>query len=409
MPAAAGRAGKQALRPRYPYARPGPGLLASDARAQPRSAPRITSLSLASATCSGIIRWAMSIYDYAGNTHVHTTYSDGTGLHADVAEAAARAGLDFLVFTDHNVWVQGLSGYYGDVLVLIGEEIHDPRLAPQANHLLAYNAQAELAQLAAEPQELIDGVREHGGFAFLAHPFEYRGRISPSLSSIPWRSWEVEGYAGLEIWNYMSEFKARLHFRLLALFYALFPSWAIRGPFRVTLAKWDQLLAEGRRVSAIGGADAHAETYSMGPLRRVVFPYEHQFRCVNTHIVTEERLNGEADHDREIVYRALQAGRTWVGYDLPAPTAGFRFSARSGSNRAIVGEELVRTGAAIFEIAAPAEAQIRLVHDGRVVARASGRNLKHTSAAPGAYRVEAYRRFRLRRRGWIFSSPIYVV
>ena len=66
----------------------------------------------------------MSTYDYAGNLHVHTSYSDGTGLHSDVAEAAAQAGLDFVIVTDHNVWVDGMDDYYGDVLVLVGEEIH---------------------------------------------------------------------------------------------------------------------------------------------------------------------------------------------------------------------------------------------------------------------------------------------
>jgi hypothetical protein len=374
-----------------------------------RSRPQNPLSPLAPAASGGIIAQAMTIYDYAGNTHVHTTYSDGTGLHADVAEAAARAGLDFLIFTDHNVWVDGLEGYFGDLLVLVGEEIHDPRLSPQGNHLLAYNTQAELAPLAPDPQALIDGVRAHGGSAYLAHPFEYAGRMSPHLSSIPWRNWEVTGYTGLEIWNYMSEFKSRLHFKLLAVLYAYFPSWAIRGPFQATLARWDELLVQGERISAIGGADAHAETYSMGPLSRVVFPYEHQFRCVNTHIVTERRFTGEQEHDQEIVYQALGSGRTWVGYDLPAPTAGFRFRARSGSNRAIMGQELVRTGATIFEVETPADADIRLVHQGRAVARARGRELKHTSAAPGAYRVEAYRRFRLWRRGWIFSNPIYVV
>src|SRR5262245_57080790 len=36
-----------------------------------------------------------------GAIHVHTRRSDGTGRVEDVAEAAARAGLQFLVFTDH--------------------------------------------------------------------------------------------------------------------------------------------------------------------------------------------------------------------------------------------------------------------------------------------------------------------
>jgi hypothetical protein len=350
----------------------------------------------------------MSIHEYVGNLHVHTSYSDGKATHAEVAQAAARAGLDFVIVTDHNVWVDGCEGYYGKVLLLVGEEIHDVRRQPQANHLLVYNAEAELAPLASDPQGLIDEVNQRGGLCYLAHPFEYRSPLSPDLSAIPWVDWDVTGYAGLEIWNYMSEFKALARNRLAAVLYAYFPALGITGPFRATLRQWDQLLSQGRRVSAIGGSDAHGNNYSLGPLQRVVFPYEHLFRCVNTHIITERPLNGLLEHDKPLVYDALRAGHTWVGYDLPGSTAGFRFQARSGANQALMGDELARAGATIFEVHTPHSGDIRLLLNGRVTARARGKHLKHTTAEPGAYRVEVYRRYRLSRRRWVLSSPIYV-
>jgi len=347
-------------------------------------------------------------YEYAGNTHVHTSYSDGTGLHAEVAAAAGAAGLDFIITTDHNVYVTGVEGYYGDVLLLVGEELHDVRRRPQADHLLAYGAERELAPLASDPQAVIDGTNEAGGFCFLAHPFERGSRVGPDLDPIEWESWDVEGYAGLEIWNYMSEFKGLLRGKLWALFYAHYPGMGIRGPYHATLEKWDELLAQGKRVAAVGGADAHGKTYSMGPLSRQVFPYTHLFRCVNTHLLTEKPLNGNRGHDKALIYDALREGRTWVGYDGAAPTKGFRFRARSVANEAVVGEELVRTGATTFEVATPEPADIRLLRNGESVARSGGARLKHTTANPGVYRVEVYRRYRLERRGWIFSSPIYV-
>ena len=69
----------------------------------------------------------MAAYEYVGNLHVHTPYSDGEGTHQDVAEAALLAGLDFVVFTDHNLLVCGIEGYYGDeargyILLLAGVE-----------------------------------------------------------------------------------------------------------------------------------------------------------------------------------------------------------------------------------------------------------------------------------------------
>ena len=69
--------------------------------------------------------------EIVGNLHLHTIASDGTGTHDEVASAAARAGLDFLIYTDHNVWVDGLDGWYRDpatnreILRLMGQEIND--------------------------------------------------------------------------------------------------------------------------------------------------------------------------------------------------------------------------------------------------------------------------------------------
>ena len=350
----------------------------------------------------------MSIHEYVGNPHVHSPYSDGEALHAEIAEAAGEAGLDFVIVTDHNVWVNGCEGYYDKVLLLVGEEIHDVRRQPQANHLLAYNVESELAPYSSDPQGLIDEAKRRGGLCYLAHPFEYRSPLDSDLEAIPWVDWDVAGYVGLEIWNYMSEFKALLRNRLAAVLYAYFPAWGISGPFRRTLRQWDELLVQGKRVAAIGGSDAHANTYSMGSLSRVVFPYRHLFRCVNTHVLTERPIKGVLEHDKALIYDALRSGHTWVGYDLPASTAGFRFRARTGAYHAVMGDEMKRTGAIVFEVETPLRASIHLVRDGKVVSRAMGSRLRHTTAEKGVYRVEAYRSYQLGNRGWIFSSPIYI-
>jgi hypothetical protein len=351
---------------------------------------------------------AMPFHEVTGNMHVHSVYSDGTGLHREVVEAAARAGLDFVIVTDHNVWVDDLEGIHDGVLLLVGEEVHHVCRRPEASHLLIYGAEAELATRAEDPQQLIEEANARGGFCFLAHPFEKGSPLGPELAAIPWEDWGAEGYVGLEIWNTMSEFKGLLCCRLAALFYAHLPGVGLRGPFRATLRKWDELLIAGRRVTAIGGADAHAKTYQMGPFRRVLFPYETLFRWVNTHVLVERPLDGNLETSRRLIYGGLRAGRTWVGYDGLAPTRGFRFQARSGTRGATVGEELVRAGAVVFEIATPSPGDIRLVRHGRTVARGRGTALRFTTVEPGAYRVEVYRTLWGRRRGWIFSSPIYV-
>ena len=346
------------------------------------------------------------------NLHMHTCYSDGAGVHQDIARAALRAAVDVVIVTDHNVLARGLEGYYreGDrrVLMLVGEEIHDQARTPQKNHLLVLGVDRELATSAADPQTLIDQVREAGGLSFLAHPFEQAAPIfhQPDIS---WEDWSVQGFSGLEIWNALSELKTVIPSRLRAAFHACFPAFVAHGPPIPTLEKWDAYLASGRRVVAIGGSDAHATRHHLGPLSRVVFPYEFHFRCVNTHLLLWEPLTGTLQDDRRSVLAALREGRCYVGYDLPASTSGFRFTAHGREQIVTMGQEIPHKGGVTLQSRVPAASEMRLIRDGVLVARwANHPAFTHTAPGPGAYRVEVYRRYLGRRRGWIFSNPIYV-
>ncbi|TFG72529.1 MAG: hypothetical protein E4H27_02465, partial [Anaerolineales bacterium] len=344
--------------------------------------------------------------EYVGNLHLHTRFSDGYGTHRQIAEAAASADLNFIIATDHNIRPNGLEGYYGLVLLLVGEEIHNIRRQPQVSHLLVYGTEKEMAPYSfSTMQTLIDKSLDRGGICYIAHPLEKRSPIDTDFMPIPWIDWPIKGIQGLEIWNYMSEFKGLLWSKPIALIRAFFPEWGIRGPYRATLNLWDELLSKGHRLSALGNADAHATPYTMGPVKRVIFPYEYLFRCVNTHILTRNSLSGILEEDKTVIYEALRSGRTWVGYDLPHSTRGFRFEARSGSSLAVSGEELRRLGATVIDIQTPAPGEIHLLRNGKRILHNSGTTLRHTTEVPGIYRVEVYKRFRGRKVGWIFSSP----
>lgn len=213
----------------------------------------------------------------------------------------------------------------------------------------------------------------------------------------------------MEIWNYMSEFKGLLWSRLVAVFYAIWPELGIRGPYRGTLRLWDELLSQGHRIAALGGADAHGQEYQWGPIKRVIFPYHALFRCINTHILTREPLSGQdVARDKALIYEALRAGRTWVAYDRPHPSRGFQCLFRSDVAIAVPGESLRRLGALQIHIGLPAPGLIHLRRDGKIIHRTRGRQLLLTTEEPGIYRVEVYRRYFGRRVGWIFPSPIYV-
>jgi hypothetical protein len=352
------------------------------------------------------------MHEIAVNLHMHTRYSDGGGSHHDIAAAAIKCGLEAVIVTDHNVLVQGFEGYVKErgrkVLMLVGEELHDQDRDPQKNHLLAFGAAQELATLADDPQTLINAVRDAGGLSFLAHPHDPPA-LAFNETDISWVDWGVEGYTGLELWNALSEFKTMIPTRLHGLVYAYLPALIARGPLPATLRKWDELLGDGRRVVAIGGSDSHALRYHLGPLSRIIFPYAFHFRTVNTHVFIPKPLSGDANQDKRMIYEAIGAGRCFVGYDLAGSTRGFRFSAQGREAAAIMGEEIPARGGVTLQARLPGIGEVRLLKDGQVIQTASRQQAcTHITTAPGIYRIEAYRNYLGRRRGWIFSNPIYL-
>lgn len=356
--------------------------------------------------------------------HMHTPYSDGEKWHHQIAEDAITAGLDFVIVTDHNVWVQGVEGWYenehGRVLLLTGEEVHNVRRRPQASHFLAYGAECELAPYAANPQKLIDTTKAAGGYGFLAHPHELDVDLfnEPNLG---WHDWDIDGFTGLEIWNYMSSFKNCIGRALSQMRYkntnlakiqivrmALHPERYITGPEPETLAKWDELLAQGKRIAAVGNSDAHGTPMRLGPIARTIFPYDFLFRAVNTHILMPKEFNGDLAHDKQLVLQAIGRGNAWVGYDMAHPTKGFRFTGK-GINKGVMGDVIRLDAGATLQVHTPTKANIRLLCYGEVVAEIKNDvNLTHIPIDPGAYRVECTIPYLNQERGWIYSNPIYL-
>lgn len=355
----------------------------------------------------------MPVYEYVGNPHVHTHYSDGAGSHIQVAQAALAAGLDYVVFTDHNLRLSGIEGYYGEddqanVLILSGEEVHDRTRDPQCNHVLAIGAGRELAAEAHDLANLLAQTARAGGLSFIAHPDD---SAVPRLKliAIPWTDRFVQGFTGLEIWNFMSQFKAQLLHWRTAIRGIFRPEEAMLGPDPVTLQLWDQLLATGHQVVGIGGADAHAQQVVFGPLYHVIFPYDFLFSCVNTHILTKAPLTGEADHDSMLLLGALREGRAFVGYGIPGDPRGFRFSAQGQGASVIMGETIRLGHGVTLQTLAPGRAHILIIRHGEVVAEERNtENLTLVVRQPGAYRVEVRKDFHGAERTWILSNPIYV-
>ena len=346
------------------------------------------------------------------NLHMHTRYSDGTGTHKDIAKAAIKTGLDAVIVTDHNVLVNGVEGYYrvgrNRVLLLVGQEVHDQGRDPQKNHLLVFNANRDLSGLADDPQTLINGVEDAGGLSFIAHP---KDPEAPAFNEtdISWEAWDVQGYNGIELWNGLSELKTVVPTKLHGAFYAFFPQLIGHGPIQETIQRWDDLMSKGIRVVAIGGSDAHALDMHMVPIHRVIFPYEFHFKTVNTHVFIPEPLTGDVLTDKKMIYEAIENGHCFVAYDLPDSTKGFVFKAKGLEHSAIMGDEIPAKGGVTLHAHLPTKADMSLIKDGNVIVNwKNQQTLTYNATEPGAYRIEARRQFLGKKRGWIYSNPIYI-
>jgi hypothetical protein len=340
------------------------------------------------------------MHDLVTVVHCHSTYSDGTGTVPQIARAAARAGVDAVLLTDHDSLEakhRGEEGWHGSVLVCVGLEV-SPR---RRDHYLAFGLDREIEDPdSLTPAEIVAAVEEAGGFGFAAHPFskgsEVFTRAGPGM---PWGDLDCEGLAGLEVWSLVTDVAEGLPRRRDALRFITRPARVIERPPARNLAEWDRL-GRLRRVVGIGGVDAHqfgVRVAGRVPLR--LMGYHRSFAHLHTHVLLERPPSGDGARDRDAVYAALRAGRCYLAVDSLAPARGFAFDGMGEEHPAAPRELRARV---------PRPADLTLLHDGAPIARAHGTELEHTVQEPGVYRLEATLPAHGRDRTWILSNPVYL-
>jgi hypothetical protein len=112
---------------------------------------------------------------------------------------------------------------------------------------------------------------------------------------------------------------------------------------------------------------------------------------------------------KRLILQAIGKGNSWVGYDMPHPTTGFRFTGH-GVKKGKMGDRIqLNGGGATLQVCVPERADIRLIRHGDVVAETKREtHLTYIPTQPGAYRVECTIPYLGQERGWIYSNPIYL-
>jgi hypothetical protein len=346
-----------------------------------------------------------------GAIHIHTKRSDGSGTVEEVAAAAARAGLQFIVLTDHGDGTRTplRPAYHSGVLVVDGLEI-----SGDDGHVVALGLPKTPYPLGGEVRDIVEDVRRMGAMAVAAHP----GSPKPSLR---WTEW-TSPFSGLEWLNGDSE--SRDEGWSIARTLLTYPFSGARSLARMLdrpeeiLRRWDELTAR-RRVVGLPGTDAHARldvrgNDSGGRLAVLPIPgYEQMFKTFSV-TVPGITLTRAADKDAVALLDAIRGGRVYTAIDALATPAAVSFSAVQGDVTWGMGDLVPAADGQIVlrvDSNAPSNSAIVLMKNGQPAETATGRSLRQSvPARPAVYRVE------IQVPGapgkppipWVVTNPIYV-
>ncbi|WP_299640624.1 CehA/McbA family metallohydrolase [Devosia sp.] len=202
---------------------------------------------------------------YRGDLHCHTFHSDAAGSPETLHAAARQAGLDFLAIADHNTITQRRYFHAAsspDLVFVRGMEV-----TTAVGHANVYGVDdwVDFRMTKTSDAHVLAGiVHRKGGLLSINH----------DKPTIPW-DYEFPAADCQEVWQ------------------STWMAWNW-----VSLGRWQERLARGLRISAIGGSDFHqpAELQPEGPL----------VLARPTTVLWLDELSEEA------VLAAMKAGRGYV-------------------------------------------------------------------------------------------------
>ncbi|HZK39804.1 MAG TPA: CehA/McbA family metallohydrolase [Clostridia bacterium] len=165
---------------------------------------------------------------FKGDTHLHTTNSDGDLSTAELIKRCKKNGLNWAIITDHNFPAADAPYDDGDLLIIQGEEV-----TGRPGHFNAYGAKMPFSppyklQSFEDYKKIIQQAKDAGAVISVNHPF---------CKNCTWHL-PLEGFPMdcVEVWN------APMHIDNMT-----------------NIRWWHNQLLQGRRISAVGGSDYHKD------------------------------------------------------------------------------------------------------------------------------------------------------
>lgn len=341
------------------------------------------------------------VHIYPGAIHIHSLHSDGTGTVEEIANAAKKAGLSWIVITDHNN-MNAKEGMYDGVCVIVGKEISPDN----DNHYIALDVNEEISHTV-PPSQFIQEVKNQGGFGFVAHPDELIERKN-TYPALRWTDWSMRDFGGIEIWNYMSDwvdyYNSEDIFETLKAI--LFRNHILKGPTKKTLEWWDTLNNETPEIiPAIGGVDVHAMEFKRNFVKLKIFPYKDTFDTITNFLHFEKELPDDFEGKKRNISEALKSGKNLISNRIWANKCKYPiFCIQNKSKTVYSGSSIELDEYTKIIVKTPKTAEIKIFYDGQLVWQAETNNLEFDKLDKGKYRIEAY----FKGKPWIFSNPILI-
>jgi hypothetical protein len=346
----------------------------------------------------------------AGAYHVHSRRSDGAADKHTIAQAAARAGLAFVILTDHGDGTRPPDPpeYLEGVLCVDAVEI-----STDEGHYVALDMRPSPYPLGGAAQAVVEDVARLGGFGVAAHPDSPKPELRWTDQSAP-----IDGIEWLnEDSEWRNESRASLSHAGLAYFLRPGPALATLLDRPATLDRWDRL-TKARRVLALAGIDAHGgvgRRMEDGSLSGVlgIPSYEASFRTFSVRVLLDRPWTGSAAGDARALMDAIRSGRVYTTIDALAAPGLLAFQADAGDRSIPMGGGLppgtpITLSARVLK---PPSAEVVLLRSGQEVASTRDAQIGAPVKGEGAYRIEV----RLPNAPgqppipWLVSNPIYVL